>query len=45
MGGKFSKGNSQQFALCQQIALRYAAQAKESAVELGHYLQYSSTNT
>jgi len=27
-----------QFALCQQIALHHAAQAKELAVLLGHYL-------
>jgi len=42
---KFSKGNSQQLALCQQFVLFHAAQAKESAVELGYYLQYSSANT
>jgi len=34
----YSNGNSQQFTLRQQIALRHhAAQAKESAVLLGHY--------
>jgi len=42
---KCSSGNSQQFALHQQIVLHHAAKAKESVVFLGHYFCYSSTNT
>jgi len=34
----YSKGNGLQFTLRKQFALRHAAQAKESAVFLGHYV-------